>query len=121
MTNIASDHEYFLKAINPKNVPPRLWDQNALLVYADWCDENDESEMAIALRFCVRHDKWPFIRLDGKAIWFNEDNFMTGDRVYNMDMLPGRYVFLSSMTFETTIEALRWYGKRIIVHGDHLT
>ena len=55
---------------------PGDWDLRA--VFADWCEENAEADVAACLRWMVRHEKRPYHGSSDRATWFNADTIGQG-------------------------------------------
>lgn len=47
-------------------------------VLADWCEDNQQLELASCLRWMIKHHKRPYHASTGRATWFNADTISSG-------------------------------------------
>lgn len=47
-------------------------------IFADWCDDNNQPEVAACLKWMIDRRKRPYRGSHGRATWFNADTITSG-------------------------------------------
>jgi hypothetical protein len=65
--------EQFLKDLE---TTPEDWRVRG--IFADWCEDNTQPQLAACLRWMTRLHKRPYHGASGRATWFNADTISSG-------------------------------------------